>query len=101
MAGKVEARVLQEILVHEIECDKQAANSPVAVEEGVDGFELVVADCDAYQLGDLNGFVVPERFEVSEEIGELIAMWFERTIVSTGCSLASYFALSSYEGRSR
>ena len=62
VGGEIEAGVAEEVFIDQVEGDEETADAAIAIEEGVDRFEVVVADCDADELGNVNGLVVPEGF---------------------------------------
>jgi len=66
--GQIECRSTQNSLAHQIQCDHQTTNPPIAIQKWMNGFKLIVCDRDPNQLRYFNisigpgtKFVAPRR----------------------------------------
>ena len=67
----------KEAFARQIKRDEQSPDPSVAIQEWVEGFKLVMADGNANEFWDQNGFVVRKSFEITHEDGEFFVMWWD------------------------
>ena len=70
--GKGQQRPVDNSLAQEQQDNQQAADSSIAVREGMDGFKLAVRDADADKRRERKIRVVNEFFQIVHQAGHMI-----------------------------
>jgi hypothetical protein len=74
VVGEVEERELEDVAVAEKEGDEETADAAIAIEEGVDGFELRMSVSAVDEGGEIAGGV-EEFFQVTEGLSHFVDGW--------------------------
>jgi len=69
--GQIKRWFGQQAVADHVQWNQQASDATVAVQEGMDGFKLVVADGRAHQVRHSDRLVVPELFKVAHQFGHI------------------------------
>jgi len=69
---KIQGRLNQKLLRRQIQRDHQSPQPPVAVQERVDGFKLIVSDGDPDQGRDYHLFAMQEFFEIPHQVRNMV-----------------------------
>jgi len=88
----------KQLFADQVESNEKATDPSIAIEKRMDGFELVMADGDSNELGNMNGFVVPECFQISEQVGKLIMMWRHEDGICGRCPTDPVLAHPEFAG---
>ena len=81
---KIEQRLVQDAGLHKVQCYQQSANTPITIQERVDGLKLIVYNGYLYQIWHIYIGIVDELLKVTHQITEKLMVWWNITGIGYG-----------------
>ena len=81
---KIEQRLVQDAGLHKVQCYQQSANTPITIQERVDGLKLIVYNGYLYQIWHIYIGIVDELLKVTHQISKQLMVWWNITGIGDG-----------------